>query len=178
MSCREALGGDIGWDPSPGKAAPLLARFLRELGDEVLASVDCDQRFKLPRPSTVGLSPSIALLLLLLLCEVAPPARRKAIRDVSPGLCEPIGSTELRALLEGELSEPVRLTVFAEELDLGRVDARWCLETVELPGPSTAETEALLPCIMASALETECRRTAVEDHAPVLQPYNSHLGCT
>lgn len=157
----------------------LLARFLRAFGDEALASVDCDQRFRLPKPSPDGRSDeSSALLLLRLLCDVDVPASRKAISDVSPGLCEPIGSTEFRALSPGEVSEAVRLIVLAEEVeaDLDREELRWCLDEATLPGLLSAETEALLPCIMASAVETRCRRTVLKDHEPSLQPYNWQPG--
>ena len=76
--------------------------------------------------------------------------------------------------MPGELSEPARLMVPAEEpdADFGR-EARWlCLDRAALPGLPVAETEALLPCIMASALVTGSRRTAVVDHARLLQPYD------
>lgn len=144
-----------------GKAAPLLARFLRAFGDEALASVDCDQRLRLPKPSSVGRSDdSRALLLLRLLWEGDPPARRKAISDVSPEPCDPIGSTELRSLSPGEVSEAVRLTVPTEELeaDFERVDVRWCLVPGVRPGLPPAETVKLF---MAYAVETRCRRAVV-----------------
>ena len=72
--------------------------------------------------------------------------------DASLGPCEPIGSPELRALSPGELSDPARLIVVAvePEADLGREDVR--LDAALLAGLPVAETEALLPCIMASAL--------------------------
>jgi hypothetical protein len=46
------------------------------------------------------------------------------------------------------------------------------LDRAAVPGLPVAETVALLPCIMASALVTGSRRTAVVDHAPLLQPYD------
>jgi hypothetical protein len=67
----------------------------------------------------------------------------------------------------------------AEELDadFGREDRWLCLDRAALPGLPVAETEALLPCIMASALATGSRRTAVVDHARLLQPYDGS-SCT
>lgn len=170
MSCREALEGDICCAARPGRAALLLARFRRATGECALASVDCDHRFRLPNPSPTGFSEGSSALLLLRL--VVPPPTRKAIRDKSPGLCEPIGSTELRVVSPGELREPARLIVAAvePEADLGREDGRLAGEA--LAGLPVAETDALLPCIMASALETRSRRIAVFDHAPLLQPYS------
>jgi hypothetical protein len=170
MSWREALEGDICCAARPDRAAPLLARFRRATGECALASVDCDHRLRLPNPSPAGFSNDSSALLLLL--RVVPPPTRRAISDTSPGLCEPIGSTELRALSPGEVSEPARLIVVAVEPedDLGRVDRR--LDGGALARFPVAETDALLPCIMASALETGSRRTAVFDHAPLLQPYS------
>lgn len=176
ISCREALGGDLGSAENPCKAALLLARFLRASGEEALASVDCDQRFRLPKPSPDGRSDeSSALLLLRLLCDVDVPASRKAISDVSRGLCEPIGST---ALSPGEVSEALRLIVPADDVDadFDREEMRWCLEGATVLGLLSAETEALLPCIMASAVEIRCRRTVLEDHEPPLQPYDCQPG--
>jgi hypothetical protein len=170
MSWREALEGDICCAARPDRAAPLLARLRRATGDCALASVDCDHRLRLPNPSPTGFSDGSSALLLLR--RDVPPPTRKAISDSSPGLCEPIGSTEFRALSPGEVSEPARLIVVAVEPedDLGREDRR--LDGVALAGFPVAETDALLPCIMASALETGSRRTAVVDHAPLLQPYS------
>lgn len=170
MSCREALEGDICCAARPGRAALLLARFRRATGDCALASVDCDHRLRLPKPSPAGFSGGSNVLLLLR--RDAPPPTRKAISDISPGLCEPIGSTELRALSPGEVIDPVRLIVAAVEpdADFGREERRLDGEAAaRLP---VAETDALLPCTMASALETGSRRTAVVDHAPRLQPYS------
>jgi hypothetical protein len=169
MSCREALGGDICCEARPGRAALLLARLRRVAGECALASVDCDHRFKLSNPCPRGLSEGSSALLLLR--RVVPPPTRKAISDISPGLCEPIGSTEFRALSPGELRDPARLIVVTVEpdADLGRVERRLDGETAA--GLPVAETDALLPCIMASAIETRSRRTAVFDHAPLLQPY-------
>ena len=58
------------------------------------------------------------------------------------------------------------------DADFGREDRWLCLDRAALPGLPVAETEALLPCIMASALVTGSRRTAVVDHARLLQPYD------
>lgn len=105
-------GGDSGCNP--GKTAPLLARCLRVGAPEVaLESVDCDQRFKLPNPSLVdGSVGSTARLFLRL------PPNRNAISDVSTGLCDLRGSTELRAPVLLELREAVRLMVLAEDPEM------------------------------------------------------------
>jgi len=170
MSCREGLEGDICCETRPDRAALLLARFRRATGECALASVDCDHRFRLPNPSPTGFSEGSSALLLRR--RVAPPPTRSAISDKSLGLCEPIGSTELRALSPGELTDAARLIVAAVEpdADLGREDGRLTGEALaRLP---VAETDVLLPCIMASALETRSRRIAAFDHAPLLQPYD------
>lgn len=68
--------------------------------------------------------------------------------------------------------DPARLMVAAVEpdADFGREERRLDGEAgARLP---VAETDALLPCTMASALETGNRRPAVLDHAPRLQPYS------
>lgn len=80
----------------------------------------------------------------------------------------------MRTLLPGELSEPARLMVPAEEpeADFGREERWLCLDRAAVPGLPVAETAALLPCIMASALVTGSRRTAAVDHARLLQPYD------
>jgi hypothetical protein len=132
MSWREALEGDICCAARPDRAAPLLARLRRATGDCALASVDCDHRLRLPNPSPTGFSDGSSALLLLR--RDVPPPTRKAISDSSPGLCEPIGSTEFRALSPGEVSEPARLIVVAVEPedDLGREDRR--LDGVALAG--------------------------------------------
>lgn len=115
--------------------------------------MDCDHRFRLPNPSPTGFSDVSSVLLLLLRVFSGP--RRKAISDASLGPCEPIGSTELRALSPGELSDPARLIVVATEpeADFGRED--WRLDDVLLAGLPVAETEALLPCIMLSGPEAD-----------------------
>jgi len=121
----------------------------------------------LPNPSPAGFSKgSIALLLRR---RVVPPPTRSAISDKSLGLCEPIGSTELRALSPGELRDAARLIV-EPDADLGREE--WRLAEEALAGLPGAETDVLLPCIIASALETRSRGVAVFDHAPLLQPYS------
>ena len=56
------------------------------------------------------------------------------------------------------------------EADLGREE--WRLAEEALAGLPGAETDALLPCIIAPALETRSRGVAVFDHAPLLQPYS------
>lgn len=172
MSCREALEGDICCAVRPGRAALLLARFRRATGDCALASVDCDHRFKFPSPSPTGFSEGSSALLLRR--RVVPPPTRSAISDKSLGLCEPIGSTELRALSPGELRDAARLIVAAVEpdADLGREE--WRLAEEALAGLPGAETDVLLPCIIASALETRSRGVAVFDHAPLLQPYGGN----
>jgi hypothetical protein len=58
------------------------------------------------------------------------------------------------------------------DADFGREERWLCLDRAAVPGLPVAETVALLPCIMASALVTGSRRTAVVDHAPLLQPYD------
>ena len=89
--------------------------------------------------------------------------------DKSLGLCEPIGCTELRALSPGEVSDAARLIV-EPDADLGRED--WRLAGEALAGLPGAETDALLPCIIGSTLETRSSGIAVFNHAPLLQPYS------
>lgn len=112
-----------------GSTAPLLAR-LRFVWftEAALEFVDCDQRLRLFRPSLsrpCNCSEVSTATLCLRLCSwrgAGSPFSRRAISDVSLGLCVVAGTAELLAPVLVELSEPVRLivTTDADETEFER----------------------------------------------------------
>lgn len=131
--------------------------------DATLEFVECDHRFKLFRPSLPLCSKGSTATLFLRLwsCDIGSRPSRRAMSDVSPGLCDLIGTVEFLAPVLVELSEPVRLTVTTDDEDrefdreeyrcLGKAEA----EGTVLPPLLAAETEEAVPCIIVFRTPTD-----------------------
>lgn len=127
-------------------------------------------RFPKPSFSPWSVGSTATLLLRLKSCGTRSRPTRSAIKALSLGLCDLIGTADALAPVLDELSEPVRLMVETEDDDkeFEREDRRaWCCVRAEagdtlLPPLLGTETEVDGPCIIMLqflAAETAlCRR--------------------